>query len=85
MSPRLAPPRWAYLVEADHLAVRLLHFAQPAEEVPEARLGHHVVRGEDAHAVELRRRVGVGRQMPPDDLVFLKTTWRNCQSILKSW
>ena len=43
--------RQSYLVQGDDLAVRLLDLAELREEVPEAALGYHIVRGEDAHAV----------------------------------
>jgi len=64
-----------YLVQRDDLAVRLLDLLQLGEEVPEAGLGDHIVGGKDAHAVELWRRLAVGGQMAPDDLVLLEATW----------
>jgi hypothetical protein len=72
----------AYLVQAHNLAVGLLDLAQLGEEVPEARLGDDIVRGEDAHAVELWGRVGVRGQIAPNDLVFLQATCRGTESAL---
>jgi len=66
--------RCTNLVHGDDLAVRLLDLAELAEEVPEPRLGDDIVGSKDAHAVELRSRVGLGGQVAPDDLVFRKTT-----------
>lgn len=39
------------------LALRLLHLLQLLEEVPELRLGHHLIGAEQSHAVELRVRI----------------------------
>ena len=61
-------------VKTDDLAVGFLDFLELRKEVPEARLGHNCVRGEDAHAVQLGRRVRLSRQMTPDDLVLVETT-----------
>lgn len=61
-------------VERDDLAVGLLDLAQLHQEVPEAGLGNHGIGREDAHAVQLRRRVRVGGQVAPDHLVFLQAT-----------
>ena len=68
-------------VQRHNLAVGLLHFSQLHEEVPEAGLGDHGVGCEDTHAVQFGGRVGIRWQVAPDDLVFLKTTWRGafCQ------
>jgi hypothetical protein len=65
---------YTYDVEADDFTVGLLDLLQLGEEVPETRLGHNCVRGEDAHAVQLGRRVRLGRQVTPDDLVLVETT-----------
>lgn len=64
-----------YLVQSHDFAIRLLDLAELGEEVPEAGFGDDIVGGEDAHAVELRGRVGIGRQVAPDDLVFLQATF----------
>lgn len=69
----------AYQVQADNLAVGLLDLLQLGEEVPEAGLGDDIVRGEDAHAVQLRGRVAVRRQMTADDLVFLQACFAQSQ------
>ncbi len=63
-----------YPVDADDLASGLLDLLEASQEVPVPGLGDHRVRGEDAHAVHARGRVGFGRQMSADDLVLLKTT-----------
>lgn len=65
----------SYLVQADDLAVGLLDLAQLGEEVPETALGDDIVGSEDAHAVELGGRVGVGGQVAPDDLVLLQAAF----------
>jgi hypothetical protein len=62
-------------IQGDDLAVRLLDLAELHEEVPEARLCHDGVRCKDAHAVQLWCWVGLGRQVPSDDLVFCEATW----------
>merc|ERR1719198_849039 len=45
------------LVDRDDLAIGLLHAAQAADEVPEARAGNDLVLSEDLHAVDLALRV----------------------------
>ena len=61
-------------VQGDNLAVRLLNLSQLHQEVPEAGFGDHIVWCENAHAVQLGRRVGVRGQMATNDLVFLEAT-----------
>lgn len=56
----------------DDLPRRLLHLPQLGHKVPEAGLGHHVVGGEDPHAVEGRGRVLGGGQQTPNHFVFAK-------------
>lgn len=56
----------------DDLPGRLLHLPQLGHKVPEAGLGHHVVGGEDPHAVEGRGRVLGGGQQTPNHFVFAK-------------
>lgn len=63
-----------YHIEADDLTVGLLDLLELGQEVPEARLGHNSVRRKDAHAVQLGRRVRLGGQVTPDDLVLVETT-----------
>ena len=63
-----------YRVQADDLTVGLLDLPQLHQEVPEAGLGDDLIGGKNPHAVQLGGRVGLGRQMAPNDLVFLKTT-----------
>lgn len=67
-----------HLVQANNLAVCLLHLAKLGEKVPESGLGDDIVGCEDAHAVKLRGRSVLGRQQSADDLVFLKTTFIPC-------
>lgn len=66
---------YTYHVDADDLTGGLLDLLETAHEVPVSRLGDDLVGGEDPHAVQRRGGVGLGRQMPADDLVLLKTTW----------
>lgn len=40
------------------------------EEVPEARLCDNIVDRKDTHPVDLGSRLGLGGEMPPDNLVF---------------
>jgi hypothetical protein len=61
-------------VQGDNLAVGLLDLAEFHQEVPEAGFGHDGIGCEYAHAVELGRWVGLGWQMPPDNLVFCEAT-----------
>ena len=63
-----------YHIQRNNLAVCLLDLAQLGNEVPEPRLSNDIIHSEDAHAVELRSRVGIRRQVAANDLVFLKTT-----------
>ena len=65
----------AYAVQADDLAIGLFHFPQLLQEIPETGLGDNSVERENAHAVELRARLVLGRQVPADDLVFGETPW----------
>ena len=65
-----------YHPDADDLARRLLDLLQTAQKVPVPRLGDRLVGSEDRHAVEAGGRVRLGGQMPPDDIVFLKATYR---------
>ena len=60
------------LVQSDNLAIRLLDLSELRKEVPEAGLGNDIIRSEDAHAVQLRCRVGITGQMAPNDLIFLQ-------------
>ena len=62
------------LRNTNDLAVRLLHFLELPEEVPETRFGDNLARGEDAHTVELGGRLSLGGQMAANDLVFLQAT-----------
>jgi hypothetical protein len=64
-------------LDADNLTSGLLDLLQTAQEVPEAGLGDRLVGSEDGHAVQGGRGVSLGGQMAPDDLVFLKATWRD--------
>lgn len=54
-----------YQAAVHDLPRSLLHLPQLRDEVPEARLGHHMVWSEDPHAVQRRSRVlGRGQQTP---------------------
>jgi hypothetical protein len=66
-------------VQGDDLAVGLLDLAELHQEVPEAGLGNDGVGCEYTHAVELWGRVGLGRQVAPNDLVFCEAT---CESMV---
>lgn len=77
--PSPFPNSPTYHVDADDLTGGLLDLGKATQEVPETGLGDNLVRGEDAHAVERRSRVGLRGQMAPDNLVLLKTTWRKSQ------
>lgn len=48
--------RGTYPLDRDDLAGGLLDLLQFLDEVPETRLGSHVVRGKDVHFVQLRMR-----------------------------
>ena len=75
--PRLRPRRGrdeTYDVDGDDLTGRLLDLAELAEEVPEAGLGDDLVRGKDAHPVELGLGLLLRRQLAADDLVLLEAT-----------
>jgi hypothetical protein len=50
-----------YHVQTNNLAICLLDFSQLHEEVPETGFGDDIIRCENAHAVELRSRIGLGR------------------------
>lgn len=62
------------LVQRDDLTVGLLDLLELGHEVPETGLGNDIVRGEDAHAVELGSGVSLVGEEAPNDLVLLKTT-----------
>lgn len=62
-----------YLVDGNDLTGGLLDLLQAAKEVPVPRLGNNGVGSKNPHAVQSGRRVGLGRLMPANDLVFLKT------------
>lgn len=55
----------------------LLHLPELGHEVPEARLGHHMVGGEDPHAVQRRSRVLGRGQQTPNDFVLPKLEGEN--------
>lgn len=76
--PRQQPCRPCPYQAAVHgLSVRLLHLPQLGDEVPEAGLGHHMVGGEDPHAVQRRGRVLGRGQQTPDDFVLPKLEGEN--------
>lgn len=74
----------AYLVHGNDLAGGLLDLLQAPQEVPVTGLGDDRVRRKDAHAVEPRGGVGLGGQMPPNDLVFVKTTYEDVSALITS-
>lgn len=61
-----------YLVDGNDLTVDLLDLLQLAQEVPEARLGNDLVRGEDAHAVQLGGGLLLGRELAANDLILVE-------------
>lgn len=73
-----------YLVDGNDLTGGLLDLLQAAKEVPVPGLGNDGVGSEDAHAVQSGRRVGLGRQMPANDLVFLETAYGRGKSVTAS-
>lgn len=62
-------------LDVDDLTGGLLDLAETTQEVPETGLGDRLVGGENGHAVQRGRRVGLGGQMAPNDLVLLKATY----------
>ena len=62
-----------YHTGRNNLAIGLLDLSDLTQEVPETGLCDNGIRCKDAHAVKFWRWVGVGWQVAPDDLVFLKT------------
>ena len=62
-------------LDGDDLTGGLLDLGQTTQEVPETGLGDRLVGSEDGHAVQIGGGVGLGGQVAPDDLVFIKATW----------
>ncbi len=60
------------LADGDDLAVRLLDPLELLQEVPEPRLCDDLIRGKDAHPVQLGYRDDLGRVVPTDDLILLE-------------
>lgn len=60
------------LVHGEDLTGRLLHLLVLMKEIPEARLGGHLVGREDLHAVELRHGVRLSRGLAADHAVVLQ-------------
>lgn len=58
------------LLDVDNLAGHLLHLLKALQEVPEARLGDHMVRREDPHAVQRRMWLRLRRDLATHDLVL---------------
>lgn len=65
-----------YQAAVDGLSRGLLHLPQLGDEVPEAGFGHHVVGGEDPHAVQGGGRVLGRGQQTPNDFVLPKLRWK---------
>jgi len=59
-------------VDADDFTIGFFDLLQLPEEVPEPRLRDDLIRRKDAHTIDFRSRLGLRRQMTPDDLIFLK-------------
>lgn len=68
------PALCTYHLDADDLTGGLLDLLETSQEVPVSGLGDSRVGSEDGHSVEGRGGVGLGGQVAPDDLEFLKTT-----------
>lgn len=62
------------LAQRHNLAVGALDLLELAQKVEEAGLGDNLVRGKDAHLVELGGGLGSGRQAAADDLVLVHHT-----------
>lgn len=76
-----------YDIDRNNLAGGLLHLTELTNEVPEARLGHRLVLGKDAHSVELWSGLLLRRQVPTDDLVLLHlvvAVMRSPRKVLRS-
>ena len=52
---------------------RVAEVRNAPEEVPESGLCNDLIRSEDAHTIDFRGRLCLGREMAPDDLKFLQT------------
>jgi len=62
------------LLAGDNLAHSLLDLLQTIQVVPEARLGHHAIRGKDTHPVQRGDPKFVGGNLSPNDAVFDQIT-----------
>lgn len=62
----------SYQTTVDRLSRSFLHLPQLGDEVPEARLGHHMVGGKNPHAVQWRCRIFSRGQKTPNNLIFPK-------------
>ncbi len=69
------------LLHSHILAMCGLHLGQHAREIPESRLGDHVVAREDLHLVQRGIRVLLRWQLPPDHDEFTQLNTRNSQSV----
>lgn len=63
-----------YRVDGNDLGGGSLHLAELAQEVEEARLGDRLVGGEEAHAVEGRLSLGLGREPAANDKVLVEAS-----------
>lgn len=63
---------YSYQAAVDNLSGGFLHLPQLGDEVPEARLGHHMVWGEDPHAVQRGCGVFSRGQETPNNLILPK-------------
>lgn len=72
------------LFQRNNLTRRLFELFQLTQEIPETRLGHNHIRGEDPHFVERSSLLLLCGQLAPDHLKFLqlKHTRTNFKSLL---
>lgn len=73
---------YPYQATVCNLSRSLLHLPQLGDEVPEARLGHHMVWGEDPHTVQRRSRVLGRGQQTPNNFVLPKLEAEKMCSVL---
>ena len=62
-----------YHIETDNLAICLLNLLKFHQKIPEPRFGNDCIRGKNAHAVQLGRRVCLGGQVTPNNLILGET------------
>lgn len=62
------------LINRNDFTVCLLDSSQSSQEVPESRLGHYSIRGEDSHSVKFWFWFDLRRQPSADNLIFIKSS-----------